>query len=411
MESYNNNNQKLYFSMSEISIDSSKEYRFCSQKEFKVRQKQFDVHFLEATDATKSLPPSLRVMDPCRAVRRFYRPGTENLHLTSVDRRSIFQLEDTLNYLCSLWHLHVVKKNPAQRLEGCVLCYSFLMDRISGVRQDMINQSGLMLQLLLTYRHIVSIYTEMYSLISSLDVDSSDTSKLVWYDESLLKSAIRAVLSTALCLIETSINNEQRDELSPLVDEFLAYFMLFHQTERLQDVIEQSLVVTKSSNHRSQLSRCFDLAISSSFLLGYSKLYSLCLDSSKYVLFSWKLTTFIHQRNPARALREIRDFVADSSILSHLISVIEYELRVWRLLLADGSANKDDKIHILALSKKLCFTDVNKCWELLNNFMGHLSISRYEEDENYLILNDSKPRNYVKKDGRYLVRTLWGNAM
>ena len=75
------------------------------------------MHVLEATDETKALAPSKRLIDPS-AVRKFIRSGGDNLH-QKLPPRSIEALRATASYLSQLW---------IEAPDG--VHYAFVMDRI-----------------------------------------------------------------------------------------------------------------------------------------------------------------------------------------------------------------------------------------------------------------------------------------
>ena len=105
------------------------EYCYCSLQEAEYRQRTEDVHMLEATDTTRHLQITKRVVDKYRIVKKFVRSGSLDLH-KSFTPRTLSQLESTVIYL--LLEIWDVNKNDENMLP---IVYAFVQDRIQAVRQ------------------------------------------------------------------------------------------------------------------------------------------------------------------------------------------------------------------------------------------------------------------------------------
>lgn len=125
-----------------------KDYIFCSRGEVFERARICDVHLLEATSesADSRLPLSLRVIDPSRAVKKFTRSGSSDLHKT-YEPRSFPQLQATVQYLLrDIWWQSTSQfidgrnRHPSGKSGSDVSsAYTFVMDRLQAVRQDIIS--------------------------------------------------------------------------------------------------------------------------------------------------------------------------------------------------------------------------------------------------------------------------------
>ena len=100
---------------------------YCSEEEGLDRERMLDVHVLEATDETKALAPSKRLIDPSKAVRKFIRSGGDNLH-QKLPPRSIEALHSELS-------VTALDRRP----DG--VHYAFVMDRMNAIRQELVSRS------------------------------------------------------------------------------------------------------------------------------------------------------------------------------------------------------------------------------------------------------------------------------
>jgi hypothetical protein len=225
------------------------EYQFCSREEVFERQKNGDVHILEATTATADpkLPLSSRIMDKARAVKKFTRSGSSDLHKT-YGQRNQKQLTATSRYLiCDIWwrtftspfHERVLSKRNSCDIDISAK-YTFVMDRLQSVRQDITSSSmfnsdpvaiaDLLKLLIYFYVHSMHIITSLYCISADGNIFTDDRQVpyknksahpvTSWFDLHSHESALSSCLTTALgsCRqlplpLQLSVRNTQ-DELS-----------------------------------------------------------------------------------------------------------------------------------------------------------------------------------------------------
>jgi SAC3/GANP family len=254
------------------------EYQFCSQEEVLERQKNGDVHILEATTATAdpNLPLSSRIMDKARAVKKFTRSGSSDLHKT-YGQRNQKQLTATSRYLiCDIWwrtftspfHDRVLSKRNACDIDISSK-YTFVMDRLQSVRQDITSSSmfnsdpvaiaDLLKLLIYFYVHSMHIITALYCISGDGNIFTVDDQQVPyknksahsvtsWFDLHSHESALSSCLSTALgsCRqlplpLQLSVRNTQ-DELS-------AYAILLSATRQLRNAFEGIFNANSGTNY------------------------------------------------------------------------------------------------------------------------------------------------------------------
>lgn len=286
-----------------------KEYQFCSREEIIERQKNGDVHLLEATieTADPKLPLSSRIMDKSRAVKKFTRSGSSDLHKT-YERRSQKQLTATSRYLiCDIWWHSFTSPFNERVLSKKNHCdidisakYTFVMDRLQSVRQDITSSSmfdsnplaiaDLLKLLIYFYMHSMHIITALYCISADGNIFTADDGQVPpnnksahtvtsWFDLHSHESALSSCITTALgsCRqlplnLQLSVRNTQ-DELS-------AYAILLSVTRRLRNAFEGIFSNNSSPNyvaisqHTAALSlmKCL---LSKFAVLGYDSLNSL----------------------------------------------------------------------------------------------------------------------------------------
>ena len=99
----------------------------CSVGEIEFRMRVHDVHPLESSSETKSLPQDRRVPDRGKMVKKFSRSSGES---TQFEVRDIKTLDFCIEYLESLWD------NP--ELDTPRESYEFVMDRMRAVLVDLL---------------------------------------------------------------------------------------------------------------------------------------------------------------------------------------------------------------------------------------------------------------------------------
>lgn len=196
-------------------------YRFCSQWEAKNREKLLDIHFLEATDATFQLSPAHRVMDPCRAVKKYCRTGTENHHL-KTQARSIEELKDTVEYLITdIWQKKIILPHFScnndtvhsydgqcdKALFSC--CYGFCMDRLAAVRQEIVtyrmnDQAVVTLLMRIVWFYSHSLYASN-TVLDERDINGTSASEY-GYSMLLHEQALTTCITTTLDVISACLS-------------------------------------------------------------------------------------------------------------------------------------------------------------------------------------------------------------
>lgn len=285
------------------------EYQYCSREESIERQRNGDVHLLEATieTADPKLPLSSRIMDKARAVKKFTRSGSSDLHKT-YKRRSQMQLSATSRYLiCDIWwqtfsspfHERVLSKRDACDIDISAK-YTFVMDRLQSVRQDITSASmfnsdpvaiaDLLKLLIYFYVHSMHIITALCCTLAEGNTlifdggpipNKSKSAHPVtsWFDLHSHENALSSCITTALgscrqlpISLQLSVRNIQ-DELS-------AYAILISAARQLRNAFggifntNSSTSYIALSQHSAALSlmKCL---LSKSTVLGSDSLNSL----------------------------------------------------------------------------------------------------------------------------------------
>ena len=116
-------------------------HAYCSKVEVTKRQYEHDVHILEATDSTITFSGAKRILDPNKAVAKYYRSGTCNA-FKGAATRNISCLENTLYYLINnVWSCVIrsgTETGTESKYDINTVCtrYNFCMDRLAAIRQD-----------------------------------------------------------------------------------------------------------------------------------------------------------------------------------------------------------------------------------------------------------------------------------
>lgn len=279
------------------------EYQFCSREEVIERQKNGDVHILEATieTADPKLPISSRIMDRARAVKKFTRSGSSDLHKT-YESRSRKQLSVTSRYLiCDVWwstftsRFH--ERSPSPRYARGIdisAKYTFVMDRLQSVRQDitsssMFNSDPVAVADLL--KLLVHFYVHSMHIISAPYCTPADGNRYTvddgrsplksksshpvtsWFDLHSHESALSSCLTTALgsCrqlpLIQQLSVKNIRDELS-------AYSVLLSVARQLRNLFQGIFSNYSSASYSALSQHSAALSLMKSLLLKFSVLGS-----------------------------------------------------------------------------------------------------------------------------------------
>jgi SAC3/GANP family len=114
-------------------------FLYCSEAEVLYRQRTHDIDILETAASSRSstsIPThsmSRLVLDPSRAVKKYYRSGSEMLHAQGGGVRSVHQLGHTTMYL-----LQIIWPQRHDRRYDIGVYYSFISNRLRAVRQDLV---------------------------------------------------------------------------------------------------------------------------------------------------------------------------------------------------------------------------------------------------------------------------------
>jgi hypothetical protein len=152
----------------------NKSYVFCSKEEASERHRICDVHILECTDDTADirLPLNARVIDKSRACKKFTRSGSSDLHKT-YEPRTLLQLDATIQYLLHdiWWCSHTIFDEDSTRNRGGISsAYTFVMDRLQAVRQDIISECMFLTDpfaVINMFQSIVHFYIQSMHVITS----------------------------------------------------------------------------------------------------------------------------------------------------------------------------------------------------------------------------------------------------
>ena len=173
-------------------FDSDYAWRYCSDIEGEERQRSCDVHFCEATFASRDLPSEQRILDPCRAVTKFVRTGSESLH-HSLSPRNSQCLHDTVKYLSYLWC------DAANTNTGIGPTYAFVMDRCASVRQELVPMAA---EAAATETHnLTDLYltlVRVYLLIGQLC--NQNYTRYPWFDARLHAQTLQSCVAAGLNL-------------------------------------------------------------------------------------------------------------------------------------------------------------------------------------------------------------------
>jgi hypothetical protein len=296
---------------------------------------------------TRQGPISARRADPYRMVRRFYRSGTENLHYDDVDGdvRDLDQLRESIAYLLAIWR-NVIRDDEADAklsssgVDLLDLAYSFIMDRLAAVRQDLVmhhlklergddasSHRSACMDILVS---ILRFYAHSEVIIARTNESSrSSSSSSSWFSTVLHRKAFNAALAGALDLAN-------RDETTPLVDELYAYYLLGNQLNLLQDAF------TSSSRMSEALAR---LAAADNLFPHELRLEARVISAkSSWCSMVWKLIVALRCGNASRALRLVERLVYEISYpigIRCMAMQLLPEIRIMRLLLMNRAANKE----------------------------------------------------------------------
>ena len=248
-----------------------KDYGFCSSAEVLERQRVCDVHILEATfeTADSKIPPSARILDKARAVKKFTRSGSSDLH-KAYEPRNLTQLIETAQYLIADIWWNLARNTNCVRLQHTSCnrdshnfgsAYSFVMDRLQAIRQDIVSQSTFEKNSVATIellKLMVHFYVESMHCITStanLHHDQQDNVRdtrfqmgqsvrpLIssWFDLHSHENALSSCITAALSLC-SQIPIELQDLHFETSDELSANLILLSVASQLRDLFYEMYV-------------------------------------------------------------------------------------------------------------------------------------------------------------------------
>jgi hypothetical protein len=312
-------------------------WSFCSEAEALERQADGDLHFLESTEATRTLPPSQRRLDPYRVVHKFFRSDSEERHV-QYPRRSVEQLRSTAEYLWNLWQDACCERADVETRSSV---YVFVMDRCSAVRQEIVTHNvatenpSEMLGILFV---LLRFYTDAYwSCPAALLSSPSLAAQSPWYDEHLHESSINSCISTALTTPTSTATAGCLDSLHALA-------LMLHLVISLKRALQQVVASAPS----------LGLDLLSPLTLALPRQHSARGGGgvSEEEEGAWRILAAVRCGNTTRALRLVSSLPGDSSAAA-LAPKIKPLLGLWRLLLADKVANKEESLPASAALRML----------------------------------------------------------
>jgi len=311
-------------------------WSFCSEAEAREREADGDLHALESTDATRGLAPSQRRLDPCRVVHKFFRSDSEERHV-QYPRRSVEQLRGTAEYLWDLWCEAGCERADVEARSSV---YVFVMDRCSAVRQEIVthnvateNPVEVMGILSLLLRFYLDAY---WSCPAALLSSPSLAAQSPWYDEHLHESSINSCISTALAPPPSAATTANVDTLRALA-------LMLHLVISLKRALLQVVASAPS----------LALDLLSPLTLSLPRQHNArggARNVSEQEESAWRLLAAVRCGNVTRALRLVSSLSGDSAALAPKIRPL---LGLWRLLLADRVANKEEPLPASAASRML----------------------------------------------------------
>lgn len=204
----------------------------CSDVEIEFRRRVFDVHPLESTRQTKSLPQEQRVADRRKMIKKFSRSCGDS---SQFEVRDIHTLDTCVEYLARLW------VDP--ELEAPRESYEFIMNRMRAELVDLsfcaeLARSSLYLKVLRTYVNIFSdCLTHHFVAPASYGFDRTlHTREIAKTLTSLLSNAHQLIVyPSEVCYIACNIlySTEYLFDASQVVAEILGVFLLFTTFDRI----------------------------------------------------------------------------------------------------------------------------------------------------------------------------------
>ncbi len=293
-------------------------YAYCSEKEALDRQSSFDIDLLESTELTKVERRELRVHDPLKIIKKFYRSAAGEDMQSKYPPRNNDKLYSCALYLHDLW---------SSNKDNACNTYGFIMDRIRAIRQELVIDGTLE-----THKVVNILDTIIRFYIQSWeDIILSGIRGSGWFDEVLHERALSSCLASLI-----SINADTR---------YISYIIYLNISHVLR--CELMSQYAASNNYYMQFSTLS--------LYEFIKYYQyLC---APMVLKATKCICHLQQGNVdliAQSLQTESDTIIRSLYTFHILPY----LRMWRFLLLRHSINlkAESTLMVIELAHRLYMT-------------------------------------------------------
>lgn len=176
---------------------------YCSKEELARRLIEHDIHVLECTPQTAALDAAQRKVDPSRVVARFSRCGPiKGYGAIAIRNRS--QLLSSLSYL--IQNVWFDQSLPWPTNIAIALKYSFCMDRIAAIRQEITMSGEVDSTILWMYINMAEFYAQAgyECMMYQLPINT--------YDEKLHMQSLSSALESAFSIPIT--NTKSRSDAS-----------------------------------------------------------------------------------------------------------------------------------------------------------------------------------------------------
>ena len=369
-------------------------WQYCSEQEGELRNRIHDVHAFEATMETNTMNSSKRVIDPFLAVRRFVRPGSEDLH-RSHPRRSVKQLQVTVEYLKKLW----MKEKPKPELQNDTsresshhtvttgaAAYTFVMDRLAAVRQELalisedkrahIASNTVRTGTEMHFEDIMCIYFDISDLYVRMEADTLPLPhQYEWLNHILHEQHMNSCVTSALsipppCDVHNGFEEHNSSWEEHAVSKCSPQLTSIASKEKYQRTELQILqVALMIRSHVLKSTAIFvstgeDTTDSPTSLLRYfanipnMTFPHLCIPPLASNVLEWKqimsLIGHFRNSNPAGAIKILRALrTQHKQQYAVALQPLAAICCLWRLLLCDACANKGEKVPLFDICRRL----------------------------------------------------------
>lgn len=308
-------------------------YAYCSEQEALDRQISFDIDPLESTGLTNVERRELRVHDPLKIVKKFYRSAAGEDMKSKYPPRNSDELYSCAMYLHDLWRSN--KDNACNT-------YGFIIDRIRAIRKELviencnldINKVAIILDT------IIRFYIQSWEDIALCGLRGSG-----WFDEVLHERALSSCLASLI-----SIDGDKR---------YISYIIYLN----ISHILRRELVTQYAANNN------YCMRFSTLSLYEFIKCYQYL--RAPMVMKATKCICHLQQGNldlVVQSLQTESDVIICSLYTFHILPYI----RMWRLLLLRHSINlkAETTLMVVELAHRLYMT--KSAMELM---LSHCSIA------------------------------------